>query len=239
MTERDIVAFFPFAASDGSIGCYFKLDANFWGAMHGGRFHDPRATRVEAYRRGMQAIGRGAGGAFLLGCNHPIWASIGLVHGSRSSNDIEPKWASVKATSRENLSRHWQNGRIWWNDPDTAQFAGSLAPGELEFHLAVQHAAHGIVMSSDELPRLGSQQAVRLEQLASMVPAEVKFDHDFRTGKTTGTGRSTVYLLNWDDAPSTRVLPFGRDIRDAWTGEAVRGRSLTVPPRSARVLLVG
>ena len=35
-------------------GCtYFKLDANFWGAMHGGRFHDARATRVEAYRRGM------------------------------------------------------------------------------------------------------------------------------------------------------------------------------------------
>ena len=28
MTERDIVAFFPFAAPDGTIGCYFKLDAN-------------------------------------------------------------------------------------------------------------------------------------------------------------------------------------------------------------------
>jgi len=37
-------------------GCtYFKLDANFWGAIHGGRFNDPRATRIEAYRRGMQA----------------------------------------------------------------------------------------------------------------------------------------------------------------------------------------
>ncbi len=40
---------------------YFKLDANFWGAIHGGRFHDPAATRVEAYRRGMAAILRGAG----------------------------------------------------------------------------------------------------------------------------------------------------------------------------------
>ena len=29
-------------------GCtYFKLDANFWGAMHGGRLHDPNATRIE------------------------------------------------------------------------------------------------------------------------------------------------------------------------------------------------
>ena len=36
-------------------GCtYFKLDANFWGAIHGGHFHDPRATRIEAYRRGLE-----------------------------------------------------------------------------------------------------------------------------------------------------------------------------------------
>ncbi len=28
VTERDIDAFFPFAAPDGTIGCYFRLDAN-------------------------------------------------------------------------------------------------------------------------------------------------------------------------------------------------------------------
>jgi alpha-galactosidase len=51
-------------------GCtYFKLDANFWGAIHGGFFNDPRATRVEAYRRGMSAILRGAGTAL-------SWAAI-------------------------------------------------------------------------------------------------------------------------------------------------------------------
>jgi alpha-galactosidase len=100
-------------------GCtYFKLDANFWGAMHGGVFHDARATRVEAYRRGMQAIGRGAGDAFLLGCNHPLWPSLGLIHGSRSSNDIKRSWDRVMTTARQNLSRNWQNGRLWWNDPD-------------------------------------------------------------------------------------------------------------------------
>src|SRR5204863_6320083 len=57
-------------------GCtYFKLDANFWGAIHGGHFHDPRATRIEAYRHGMQAILRGAENRFVLGCNNPIWPS--------------------------------------------------------------------------------------------------------------------------------------------------------------------
>jgi alpha-galactosidase len=112
-------------------GCtYFKLDANFWGAMHGGRFHDPRATRIAAYRRGMAAIRRGAGDAFLLGCNHPIWPSIGEVHGSRSSNDIKRAWDRVASTARQNLSRNWQNGRLWWNDPDAVVLAGELTDAE-------------------------------------------------------------------------------------------------------------
>ena len=55
---------------------YFKLDANFWGAMHGGRLHDPKATRIEAYRRGMEAVLRGAGDSFILGCNHPDLAVV-------------------------------------------------------------------------------------------------------------------------------------------------------------------
>jgi hypothetical protein len=28
VTERDVVAFYPFHAADGTLGCYFKLDAN-------------------------------------------------------------------------------------------------------------------------------------------------------------------------------------------------------------------
>ncbi|MCX5650206.1 MAG: alpha-galactosidase [Planctomycetota bacterium] len=74
---------------------YFKLDAVFWGMMRGGRLHDPNATRVEAYRAGMRAIRRGAGDdAYILGCNHPIWPSLGLIDGSRSSLDIERNWKS-------------------------------------------------------------------------------------------------------------------------------------------------
>src|SRR5258708_20888687 len=91
---------------------YFKLDANFWAAIHGGRFHDAGATRVEAYRRGMQAILRGAGDSFILGCNHPIWPSAGLLHRSRSSNDINRTWARIRPTPQQNLLRNWQNGRV-------------------------------------------------------------------------------------------------------------------------------
>jgi alpha-galactosidase len=109
-----------FATMRNEWGCtYFKLDANYWGAMHGGKHFDPDATRVEAYRRGMEAIIRGAGNdSFILGCNHPIWPSLGLIHGSRSSGDINRSWPNFASTARQNLLRAWQNGKLWWNDPD-------------------------------------------------------------------------------------------------------------------------
>jgi alpha-galactosidase len=100
-------------------GCtYFKLDATYWGTLPQGHRHDPNATRIEAYRRGMEAIRKGAGDALIMGCNHPIWPSLGLVHASRSSLDIERSWKSFTSIGRENLLRGWQNGRLWWNDPD-------------------------------------------------------------------------------------------------------------------------
>jgi len=34
VTERDIVSFYPFAASNGTIGCYFKLDADGTHKLH-------------------------------------------------------------------------------------------------------------------------------------------------------------------------------------------------------------
>lgn len=217
---------------------YFKLDANFWGAMHGGRFHDAKATRVEAYRSGMAAVRRGAGHSFLLGCNHPIWPSLGLVEGSRSSNDIEPKWASVAATTKENLSRSWQNGRIWWNDPDTVQFQGALSAAEVSFHLAVQHAAQGILMSSDLLGRVPAEQMARLARLTEGTGGVAEFDSAMREGTARTTAGRVLYWLNWSDGVETRRLPKAREIRDFWTNERIDGPEVPMESHSGRVFLV-
>ncbi|NLH18028.1 MAG: alpha-galactosidase, partial [Phycisphaerae bacterium] len=131
-------------------GCtYFKMDANVWGAMPFGRRHDPAASSVEAYRRGMAAIRRGAGDSFLLGCNHPMWPSIGEIHGSRSSMDISRDWGSFKSIARENLSRNWQNNRLWWNDPDCLLLTGKQPESEKSFHRAATFATGGMVLSGD------------------------------------------------------------------------------------------
>ena len=137
-------------------GCtYFKLDANFWGAMHGGRFHDPRATRVEAYRRGMQAILRGAGDSFLLGCNHPIWPSLGLIHGSRSSNDIKRTWDRIKTTARQNLqSQLAERASVVERSGRDGAGRATLTDAECQFHATAIYASGGMVLSGDDLTNL-------------------------------------------------------------------------------------
>ena len=41
-----------------------------------------------------------------------------LIHGARSSGDIDRSWRTFSHTARENFHRNWENGRFWWNDPD-------------------------------------------------------------------------------------------------------------------------
>jgi alpha-galactosidase len=227
-------------------GCsYFKLDANFWGAIHGGRFHDARATRVEAYRRGMEAIRRGAGDAFLLGCNHPIWPSLGLIHGSRSSNDIKRTWERVATTARQNLSRNWQNGRLWWNDPDAVVLTGDLTEEEIRFHATAVYASGGMILSGDDLTAIPADRLAMLRALQPPTGVAARFTDDtFGTGTIDLPNGRAVCLLNWNDKPQTLsvTMPAAQHVRELWTGED-QGRhnggvlSRTLPAHSGRVLL--
>jgi len=224
-------------------GCtYFKLDANFWGAMHSGRFHDPKATRIEAYRRGMQAIVHGAGDAFLLGCNHPIWPSIGLVHGSRSSNDIKRTWDRVKTTARQNLSRNWQNGRLWWNDPDAVVLASELTDAECQFHATAIYATGGMVLSGDDLTAISPARAAMLRKLLPPTGVAAEFsDASLQVGVVTLPGARMICLFNWDDEPRTLSALLGTEatLTDYWSGESLgrsKSMSVTMAPRSARLL---
>jgi alpha-galactosidase len=227
-------------------GCtYFKLDANFWGAMHGGRFHDARATRIEAYRRGMQAVIRGAGESFILGCNHPIWPSLGLVHGSRSSNDIKRTWDRIKTTGFQNLQRNWQNGRLWWNDPDAIVLASDLTDVECQFHATVIYASGGMVLSGDDLTKLPPARAAMLKKLLPPTGAAATFeDGSLRAGTVVLPDARMLCLFNWEDAPDTRSVrvPGPGAVTDFWTSERLAPRdstlTLNMPPRSARLLRV-
>ena len=227
-------------------GCtYFKLDANFWGAIHGGRFHDAAATRIEAYRRGMQAVLRGAGDAFILGCNHPIWASTGVIHGSRSSNDIRRTWDRIATTGRQNLYRNWQNGRLWWNDPDAVVLTGDLPENEFRFHAGVIFASGGMVLSGDDLTVISPERLAILRRLQPPSAQAARFEDASLRAGIVDRGRDRVAcLFNWDDAPQTIEVALAGPsrLRDFWTDED-RGRhaggrlSLKLAPRTAQLLV--
>lgn len=200
---------------------YFKLDANFWGAMHGGVLYDPKATRVEAYRRGMQAILRGSGGAFILGCNHPMWPSLGLIHGSRSSGDIKRSWDTISKVARQNLSRNWQNGRFWWNDPDALVLSGTLPPEEYRFHATATLASGGLVLSGDDLSTLPADRLAMLKKLLPPTATAAEFaDDSLKIGVVTLKDRVLLCVLNWSDQPATIPVPLPRagQVTDLWSG---------------------
>jgi alpha-galactosidase len=225
-------------------GCtYFKLDANFWGAIHGGRFHDPRATRIEAYRRGMEAVLRGSRDAFVLGCNHPIWASTGLIHGSRSSNDIKREWKRIETTARQNLMRNWQNGRLWWNDPDAVVLTGDLPESDFLFHATAIFATGGMILSGDDLTGIPAERLAMLRKLEPPSGVAARFEDDsLRVGIVDTKDRRFVCLLNWDDTPQSFPVALPRPFRvhDVWKNEDLgrfEGRvTLPVGARTGRLL---
>jgi alpha-galactosidase len=233
-------------------GCtYFKLDANYWGTLPHGRFYDPTATRIEAYRRGMTAILRGADDAFILGCNHPIWPSLGLVDGSRSSMDISRSWQNIRNIGRQNLWRGWQNGRFWWNDPDCALLspdnekgAKELKLNEVLFHATTVHASGGMMLSGDDLPSLSPERLALVRKLLPPTRRAASFaDETLTVGRTPHGSGEYLYLFNWDDQPAERVVSLPRKVslKNFWTGESLGQhdgifRVLALPPHTALLI---
>jgi len=233
---------------------YFKLDANFWGAVHGGLFHDLAATRVQAYRRGMEAVRRGAGDAFLLGCNHPIWPSIGLIDGSRSSGDISRRWKRVAECSQESLLRNWQNGRLWWNDPDAvlltdrpqSPMQGTLTEEEFRFHATSAYAAGGLILSGDDLTSIPADRLKMLRDLLPPTGAAAIFDDsaNLEVGRITTPQGQRIAVFNRSDEARTISIPLRSTslVHELWTGQQIAVHqnriALEMPPHSGRLLIL-
>jgi len=227
-------------------GCtYFKLDANYWGAIHSGRHYDKCATRVEAYRRGMEAMLRGAGDSFILGCNHPMWPSLGLIDGARTSNDIRlSDWSRVRSAASEGFHRNWYNNRLWWNDPDVVLLRGDQSEENLRFRATIAYAMGGMVFSGDDLSTLPPERVAILRKLIDSPGIAARFEDDnFEIGIIDKADGRDVCLFNWDDEPKDFDIPLAGPsrIRDFWTGQDLgvhegTYRVVGMSPRSARLL---
>lgn len=241
---------------------YFKLDANMWGAMPFGHRHDPAATRIEAYRAGMQAVLEGAGDdSFILGCNAPMWPSLGVVHGMRVTGDIARRWKTFRGLAEEGFSRNWQHGALWINDPDCIVlnnlFEENIGPDgklmtpttemtddEFSFHAAYILASGGMVLASDRMMDLDDRRYGMLRKLVPPVGRAARFDaRDFRVGRIETGEDLLVCLFNETDERIEASAPLEApcDLADFWTdaplaASAASVSGVTLPPHSARVI---
>ncbi len=151
---------------------YFKLDALYWGAVHGGLRQRPNATRIEAYRAALQVIHDAADGAFVLGCNAPMWPSLGLVDGMRIGDDIERGHARMLQVREETFRRNWMHRRLWLNDPDCLVLCNlpdqQASAADYRLHLATVLGSGGLLMSGDRLALLDATQCTQLRTLLAV-----------------------------------------------------------------------
>lgn len=241
---------------------YFKLDANMWGAMPFGFRYEKNKTCVEAYRMGMEAILKGAGkDSFLLGCNAPMWPSIGTVHGMRISDDNARNMDRFIKLAGECFHRNWQHRVLWINDPDvvlqqnrdlivldpagkkTTTKGTQLTENEFLFCAAYVMASGGMILSGDDISTLTPVNEERLKKMLPPTDVAAIFNESYEIGRAKlGEEREYIYLFNYGNEEKTMDVELTGDSRvtDFWTEESLIVKdnriSVTLSPRSACIL---
>jgi 2,3-diketo-5-methylthio-1-phosphopentane phosphatase len=100
--------------------------------LHAAALHAPSSAsrwgRAQRLRRGLDAVRAGAGDeVFLLGCDCPMGAAVGVVDAMRVAPDPAPadcresaddvSGGDPRGTTRNILARAWMHRRLWLNDP--------------------------------------------------------------------------------------------------------------------------
>ena len=106
----------------------------------------------------MEAIIEGAGEAFILGCNAPMWPSLGMVDAMRVSDDVERCATRFEQIAKETFYRSWQHRKLWQIDPDCATFVSlpnqATERRNYQFHRDALLACGGLLLSGDPLDEL-------------------------------------------------------------------------------------
>lgn len=189
---------------------YFKLDANVWGALPFGNRYDKNATAAQAYRRGMEAFWKATGDdAFILGCNAPMWPSLGLVSGMRVTNDVVRNVKHMASLSEQCFSRNWMHNKLWINDPDCLIMTDALppimdpagiahkSPVKKKFYRLNNiyiRASGGMVLSGDYVSKYGTAEIDRLKRILDTDYTAAEFDDNFEIG-TKETKNGTEYFI--------------------------------------------
>ncbi len=157
-----------------------KLDFLYAAAADGQR-HNPRMTRAQALRRGLEIIRETVGEKLLLGCGCPLGPAVGVVDAMRIGADVAPYWRhyqkdlsapAVENALRNTVARFFTHRSLWLNDPDCVLVRSrtedsDLTLSEVRTLVTIVGLCGGLVMSGDDL---ASVSASRLRYLKSILP---------------------------------------------------------------------
>ena len=167
-----------------------KVDFINAGALPGIR-NNPKLTRAEVLRGGLEALRQGAGEqTFLLGSGCPFGPAIGVVDAMRIGPDTAPSWEPYfhwlkwvgplikkepSVPSLRNAIRHTLNlstlqQRWWWNDPDCLLVRDTdtrLTESEVQSAVTLVGLSGGMLVTSDGLRKLNPE---RVSWVSLLVP---------------------------------------------------------------------
>ena len=227
---------------------YYKLDANVWGALPFGVRYDKNATAVEAYRRGMETIFDATENkAFILGCNAPMWPSLGLVTGMRVTNDVIRNVKHMANLSEQCFHRNWMHKKLWVNDPDCLIMADnsskvmdpsgvirkSLSNKKfLKLNNVYIRASGGMVLSGDYVSKYSKSDIDRLHRILDTDYSPAKFDDALEIGKKETDNGAEYFIFNRSKLLKKYEIcvPNGAAVRDLYENKplTVRNGKVTV-----------
>ncbi len=230
-------------------GCvYVKLDFLMYEVCTaGGVYHNPKMTRAQALRNGIQAIRDGIGDdAFMLGCTSPFGPIAGIVNANRIGTDITPYWGRehqkpyaeaplVPYVCRNIINRLYLHNRLWINDPDVhiaRKDNNELTENEIRLWTSALWLVGGLMLVSDRFSTLAPERAALSKLLLAQTdtfdtrPVDL-FDRTIPAiwaAKRNSDGAPCVGVFNFEDnaqtIPVDLVSLFGAGVtlKDHWTG---------------------
>ena len=101
--------------------------------------------------------------------------------------------------------RNWQNGRLWWNDPDAIVLTGELSEDEFRFHATVIFASGGMILSGDDLTTITPARLAMLKKLQPPTGKAARFaDARLEIGEVDLDPRRRAYCLLQLGRPAAR-----------------------------------
>lgn len=229
---------------------YVKLDFMTYelGAISlGGRYADPKATRAQAIRRGLEAMRQGFGDdGLMMGCTCPFGPEVGVMDAARISTDITPYWQrgnkifkeapAVPNVCRNIINRHYMHKRLWLNDPDThiARLDNNeLTEAEVKLWTSAVWLTGGSLFLSDRFSKLTPERAELSKTLLRDPEAfrearpldflEREYPAIWFARRTGDNNACAIGVFNFENTPKIFQVKLPVDgafnAREHWSGE--------------------